>query len=87
MYVYNNENIFDIPYLMLENKKYMCLNYHDYIHTNFTSIPETEMIGIAGATRPFSHQITKMPDFNPSNYGKKQVQLNTVRKTITSKLK
>jgi len=73
MYVYNDEKIFDIPYLKLENKKYMCLNYHDYIHTNFTSIPDTEMLGIAGATKPFSYQITKMPDFNPSNYGKKQV--------------
>ena len=73
MYVYNNEKIFDIPYLTLGGKKYMCLNYHDYIHTNFTSIPDTEMFGIAEATKPFSYQITKMPDFNPSNYGKKQV--------------
>lgn len=73
MYVYNNENIFDIPYLMLDNKKYMCLNYHDYAHTNFTSIPTTEIIGMEGAHKPFSYQITKMPNFNPKNYKQRRV--------------
>ncbi|RZJ99409.1 MAG: hypothetical protein EOO43_26385, partial [Flavobacterium sp.] len=29
-YVYNDEDISDIPFLMFKDKKYMCLNHHDY---------------------------------------------------------
>ncbi|SOD15282.1 hypothetical protein SAMN06297358_2269 [Pedobacter xixiisoli] len=73
MYVYNDENIFDIPYVMMGDKKYMCLNYHDYAHTNFTSMPDTEMIGIADSKKAFSYQITKMPEFDPKNYSERKL--------------
>ncbi|RZL37151.1 MAG: hypothetical protein EOO96_05570, partial [Pedobacter sp.] len=29
-YVRNDEDISDIPFFMINQKKYMCLNYHDY---------------------------------------------------------
>lgn len=73
MYVYNDENIFDIPFIMMGDKKYMCLNYHDYAHTNFSSIPDTEMIGMANAKKAFSYQITKMPEFDPKNYNERKL--------------
>ena len=34
-YVYNDEEIEDIPFFMVDGKKYMCLNYHDYGKINF----------------------------------------------------
>lgn len=73
MYVYNDENIFDIPFIVVDKRKYMCLNYHDYAHTNFTSIPDTEMIGIPNASKSFSYRIGQMPDFNPKNYQEKKI--------------
>lgn len=73
MYVYNDENIFDIPFINVGKKKYMCLNYHDYAHTNFSKLPDVDMIGMPEATKPFSYQITRMPDFNPKNYNEKKI--------------
>lgn len=73
MYVYNDENISDIPYIMVGKKKFMCLNYHDYQHTNFTSVPDVDLLNISNATRSFSYQITRMPDFNPTNYNEKKI--------------
>ena len=73
MYVYNDENISDIPYIMVGKKKFMCLNYHDYQHTNFTSVPDVDLLNISNATKSFSYQITRMPDFNPTNYNEKKI--------------
>lgn len=73
MYVYNDENISDIPYIMVGKKKFMCLNYHDYKHTNFTSVPDVDLLNISNATKSFSYQITRMPDFNPTNYNEKKI--------------
>ncbi|RZK40790.1 MAG: hypothetical protein EOO90_13730 [Pedobacter sp.] len=73
MYVYNDENVFDIPFVMLGKRKYMCLNFHDYAHTNFTSIPTLEMLGIPNATKTFSYHVTRMPDFNPKDYKEKKI--------------
>jgi hypothetical protein len=72
-YVYNNEDITDIPYMMFKNKKYMCLNYHDYKHANLNDVPPYDMIGIPEAKKPFSYKVTRMPDFKPENYKEKLV--------------
>ncbi|SFH18641.1 hypothetical protein [Pedobacter insulae] len=73
MYIYNDENISDIPSIVIGKKKYMCLNYHDYAHTNFTSLPEVEVLSISNASKSFSYRITQMPDFNPKSYKEKKI--------------
>jgi hypothetical protein len=75
-YVYNNEDIADIPFMMFKNKKYMCLNYHDYNHANLNDVPPYDMIGIPEAKKAFSYKVTRMPDFKPENYKEKRVAFN-----------
>lgn len=75
-YVYNNEDITDIPYLMFKNKKYMCLNYHDYAHADLNKVPPYDMIGIPGAKSSFSYKVTRMPDFDPGTYADKKIEFS-----------
>ncbi|MEJ7560119.1 MAG: hypothetical protein WKF66_17550 [Pedobacter sp.] len=72
-YVYNDEDIADIPFIMFKNKKYMCLNYHDYQHANLNDVPPFDMIGIPEAKQGFSYKVTRMPDFKPENYKAKRL--------------
>ncbi|WP_228085010.1 hypothetical protein [Mucilaginibacter sp. JRF] len=74
-YVYNNEDIADIPFFMVDGKKYMCLNYHDYAHADLHQDPPMPVpIKVAGATHAFSYLITRLPDFKPDSYVAKQLQ-------------
>ena len=75
-YVYNNEDISDIPFIMFKNKKYMCLNYHDYEHANLNEVPPYDMIGIPEAKKAFSYKVTRMPDFKPENYKDKKIEFS-----------
>ncbi|MHA4894556.1 hypothetical protein ACXZ1K_07370 [Pedobacter sp. PWIIR3] len=75
-YVYNSEDISDIPFLMFKGKKYMCLNYHDYNHANLNDEPPTDMIGIPEATQAFSYKVTRMPDFKPTDYEDKKIEFS-----------
>lgn len=75
-YVYNKEDIADIPFLLFKNKKYMCLNYHDYEHANLNDVPPVDMIGIPEAKKAFSYKVTRMPDFKPENYKEKRIEFS-----------
>lgn len=74
-YVYNNEDIADIPFFMVDGKKYMCLNYHDYAHADLHRDPPMPVpVNVPGATHAFSYLITRLPDFKPESYVQKQLQ-------------
>lgn len=76
-YIKNEEDISDIPFFMIDDKKYMCLNYHDYgklFQKEATYIPVS--IAIEGATNAFSYKVTGMPNFKPENYHEKQIAFN-----------
>jgi len=76
-YVRNDEDISDIPFFMIDQKKYMCLNYHDYgklFQKEKAYIPVD--IKIAEAKNAFSYKVTRMPDFKPENYYQKQITFN-----------
>lgn len=74
-YIFNDEDISDIPFFMVDGKKYMCLNYHDYANTDLHKDPPFPVnIQVAGATRSFSYLITRLPDFNAQSYIKKKLQ-------------
>lgn len=73
-YVYNDEDISDIPFFMVEGKKYMCLNYHDYPKTDLNVNPPVPVnIQVPGATHAFSYKVTRMPDFKPEHYEEKKL--------------
>lgn len=73
-YIYNDEDISDIPFFMVEGKKYMCLNYHDYAKANLNDDPPIPVkLALAGAIKAFSYKVTRMPDFKPRDYAEKKL--------------
>ncbi|KAA8476573.1 hypothetical protein BDE36_4298 [Arcticibacter tournemirensis] len=80
-YVYNNEDISDIPFFQVDNKKFMCLNYHDYPKADLNQTPPIPItLTIQEARNPFSYKVTKMPDFKPESYLKKDIEFSYKQK-------
>ena len=87
-YVQNDEDITDIPFFMVDQKKYMCLNYHDYgklfkKENAYIPVPIT----IPEAQHTFSYKVTRMPDFKPANYIEKQLEFSYKHKSYHFKIK
>jgi len=73
-YVRNDENIDDIPFFMEDGHKYMCLNVHDYGYPDLTKEAMIPLgIAIPGSKNSFSYKVTRMPDFKPETYTKKDL--------------
>ncbi|TCD03789.1 hypothetical protein [Pedobacter psychroterrae] len=75
-YVYNDEDISDIPFLMFKNRKYMCLNHHDYAFADLNKVPPSNMISMPDAKNDFSYKVTRMPDFKAESYLEKLITFN-----------
>lgn len=86
-YVYNDEDISDIPFVMFMSKKYMCLNRHDYAYADLNKVPPHEMISIPESKKAFSYKVTRMPDFKPEDYYEKKVQFNYKHRTYHFNIK
>jgi len=87
-YVRNDEDISDIPFFMVDGKKFMCLNYHDYGKIDFeTNIPIPVKVTIPEAKKAFSYKITRMPDFKPEDYSEKEIQFSYKQKVYHFKVK
>ena len=87
-YVRNDEDISDIPFFMIDGKKYMCLNYHDYgklFKQANAYLPIN--ISIAEAKNQFSYKVTRMPDFKPEYYEEKNIEFSYQQKSYHFKLK
>jgi hypothetical protein len=74
MYIFNQEDISEIPFITFNKRKYMCLNYHDYAQADLNKVPATEMIGRPEGKGAFSYKVTMLPDFKPENYKEKKLQ-------------
>lgn len=82
-YVYNDEDIADIPFFMVEGKKYMCLNIHDYPKADLHQNPPIPvLISVPEARGSFSYKITRLPDFKPENYRVKKIEFRYKQKTF-----
>ena len=87
-YVYNNEDVSDIPSYMVDDKKYMCLNIHDYPGTDLTIQPAIPVdINVPGAINSFSYKVTRMPDFTPADYVEKDLQFTYRHKAYYFRIK
>jgi hypothetical protein len=74
-YVYNNEEIADIPFFMVEGRKYMCLNYHDYANATLEDHPPLPLnLKLPGAIHAFSYRVTQMPEFKSQDYTDRRLQ-------------
>jgi hypothetical protein len=86
-YVYNDEDISDIPFVMYKGKKYMCLNHHDYAFADLNKVPPHDMISIPEAKHAFSYKVTRMPDFKPESYADKKIEFNYKHKVYHFNIK
>ncbi|HEX6849038.1 MAG TPA: hypothetical protein VF144_18770, partial [Chitinophagaceae bacterium] len=75
-YVQSDENIYNIPSLVRDDKQYVCLNYHDYgneidfekEHFRNAGLP------ISGAKRAFTYKVNHLPDLKSRDYVEKDLQ-------------
>jgi hypothetical protein len=87
-YVLNTEEVEDIPFFNVDNKKYVCINFHDYPNTDLNQDPPVPVvINVAGAVNPFSFRIDKMPDFKPERYLDKKLQFTYEHKAYYFNIK
>lgn len=86
-YVYNDEDISDIPFTIYKDRKYMCLNHHDYAYADLNKVPPYDMISIPEAKGAFSYKVTRMPDFKPEDYYEKQIQFSYKHKVYHFNIK
>ena len=77
-YIYCQENIYNIPYRMVEGKQFVCLNYHDYgNHIDFQKHIFTLIdLPVPGAAGNFSYKITHLPAFRSTDYAVKDLYFN-----------
>lgn len=87
-YVKNEEDISDIPFFMIDDKKYMCLNYHDYgkLFQREDAYKPVNIV-VPEAKASFSYKVTRMPDFKPEDYEEKQIAFNYRHKDYHFKVK
>ncbi len=77
-YVRSDEDIFDIPSFHIGNKKYICLNYHDY---NFDidfgkAVAHKVPVSVPDAINKFSYRLTQAPRIKSGNYAEKELAFN-----------
>lgn len=76
-YIRSDENVYNIPSLMKDNKQYVCLNYHDYGAIDFEKNRFSEIpINIPGSQNGFSYKVRQLPNFRPSEYLEKDIRFN-----------
>lgn len=87
-YIYNNEDINDIPFFMVDGKKFVCLNYHDYARPDLNADPPMPVsLPVAVAKNSFSYKVTLMPDFKPGNDVEKKLAFKYDHKTYHFSIK
>lgn len=87
-YVQSDDNIYNIPYRIENNKQYVCLNYHDYISIDFEKEKFTDVaIKIPGAVNGFSYKVSHLPLFNQADYQERDLKFNYHETTYRFKIK
>jgi len=87
-YTYSDENIYDIPYFIKNNKQYVCLNYHDFGKINFEKESvKTVDIYIEESKNPFSYKVTQLPNFASNTYSEKKISFEYKHKNYQFKVK
>ena len=76
-YIYSKDDISDIPYIVLNNKNYVCLNKHDYVYANYQKDAIYPLNFKAfNSNKLFTYKVTQIPDFNSTNYQQKTIAFN-----------
>ena len=76
-YVQTDEEVFEVPYHMKNDKQYVCLNYHDYGEIDFKKESFEEVkVEPDKSLIAFTYKITRLPEFKPENYAVKELQFD-----------
>ncbi len=86
-YVQTDENIYNIPFYLRNDKQYVCLNYHDYGTIDFEKETFSELIIAGESDKMFSYKISRLPEFRSSDYQEKDLQFNYNENTYHFKVK
>jgi len=74
-YVQSDDVIYNIPYRVKDGKQYVCLNYHDYGSIDFAKNTFHEVtIQVPEAKTAFSYKVTRLPNFNLTDYQDRDIQ-------------
>lgn len=77
LYVRSEEIIYDIPYYMINDKQYVCLNYHDYNSQVDVDAVSFKTLSLAtNGNNRFSYKVTQLPVIKKNNYTVKQLQFD-----------
>lgn len=88
-YIHCEENTYNIPNRTVNDKQYVCLNYHDYgnnidfIKNKFTVLD----ISVPGAWNSFSYKITHLPEFRAADYKEKNLSFSYNESEYNYKIK
>jgi hypothetical protein len=81
-YVLNEEDVSDLPFFIIDKKKYTTLNYHDLGNMDLHKyLPLPVNLTVPYAVKPFSYKVTRMPDFKPEDYYTKQINFDYKNKS------
>lgn len=74
-YVRSEENIYNIPSYIKNDKQFVCLNYHDYgSNIDFDSEKFTEVnLPVVGSNAAFSYKVNQLPGFHAGDYQEKDI--------------
>ena len=77
-YIQSDEMIYNIPFCIINNKQFICLNYHDY--GNYIDFEKesfsTVNLPVENANNAFSYKVTNLPEFNSNEYVEKDIAFN-----------
>ena len=89
LYVRSDADVYDIPSFTREDKKYICLNYHDYGFNIDFGQKESYSISLAmpEAVGAFSYTVNKLPSFSPDKYHERKLAFSYRGKRYRLKVK
>lgn len=86
--IYSNDEVFGIPFYVRNNKQYVCLNIHDYVHAKADSKQmELVELDVPGAVQPFSYKVTQLPEFRNAKYTEKDLRFDYGDRTYSFALR
>jgi hypothetical protein len=73
-YVNSDEQVYNIPLYLREQRQFVCLNYHDYGNdVSFQDENFEEVFMESEETRSFSYRISRLPEFRDGDYEEKEL--------------
>lgn len=77
-YVQSDELVYNIPYIFVGDKQYVCLNYHDYGNNIDFDKERFQTVNLVdeGTKRSFTYKVSHLPDIKSGDYIKKDIGFN-----------